>query len=133
MKKRILSVLALVVLAAMLFSSCAINYADEDMSQYISIEESGYKGITLSEKIDKVIVHDEDLRKQIFVKLRKEIKDAATESGLIEKFDEVFIHTFAIDHAQLRYREQEPQRRGRSYDRLRFERGYAQRDRKEAL
>lgn len=97
MKKRILSVLALVVLAAMLFSSCAINYADEDMALYVSIDESGYKGITLSEKIDKVIIHDEDLRKQVFMKLREKIEDANTESGLIEKFDEVYIHTFAVD------------------------------------
>ena len=97
--RRILAVTALLLLAAMLFSSCGMNYAKADMAKYVSIEETGYKGITLPSKIDKTVVRDETLRQAVLESLRTKLTEGNTidTKGEINKYDEVYLHTFAVD------------------------------------
>ncbi len=93
---RILSVAALLLVMAMLFTSCAVNFAKANMADYVSIADSGYNGLKVT--VDKNVYTDEVVRQKVLDSLRtvKEgFKDK--EAGNVERYDEVFFYTWAVD------------------------------------
>ncbi len=102
MKRKLISVMALLLMMAMLFTSCAVNYAKADMSKYVSLADAGFNGLTLS--IEKQVYSEDAVLKRIYETLRTEKeyenkadKDKAGVSGVIAKYDEVSFYTWAVD------------------------------------
>lgn len=65
MKKttKILSAVALLLAALMLFSACSISYRTADTADYIQIAENAYRAVTLA--IDKMVVDADDVKQFI--------------------------------------------------------------------
>ncbi len=104
MKRKLISVMALLLMMAMLFTSCAVNYAKADLSKYLTLAESGYSGLKLS--VEKQVYTEEAVLKRVFETLRTAVKyegdvgtnvDEAHTSGIIQKYDEVSFYTYALD------------------------------------
>ena len=62
--RKTLSLVALLLAAVTLLSSCGINYRKTDVSKYVTIGETGYKGVTL--EVNKTIISDRDIDKELF-------------------------------------------------------------------
>lgn len=93
---RFLSVMALLMVMAMLFTSCAVNFAKANMADYVSIADSGYNGVKVT--VDKNVFTDEVVRQKVLDSLRT-VKEGTkgSVSGPVEKYDEVFFYTWAVD------------------------------------
>lgn len=106
--KRLLSVLALLLAALMLFSSCAISYKNVDPAKYVQFKEGfDFKNFTMSGKINKMVVTDEDVTKQVnqlLFALREAVKKSdgtadVNQPGAYNKYDILTIRTILYDNA----------------------------------
>lgn len=88
--RKTLSLVALLLVAVTLLSSCGVNYRKTDVSKYVTIGEAGYTGVTL--ETNKTIVTDRDMEEAIFSlryenRTAKDKKDAPYFSGTIAQYD----------------------------------------------
>lgn len=108
MKKtnRIISIVALLLAALMLFSSCAISYKGADPSEYVQLAAGfDFKNFKLDTTIDKMVVKDEDVTAHInmlLFELREAVKNGKGEEdvnqpGPFNKYDTLSIRTILYD------------------------------------
>ena len=101
--KRLISAMALLLAALMLFSSCAVAYRDVDAAEYVSLTEGfDYANITLGSDVvlDKMIVKDSDVTAHINNLLyaeREAVKDGINLAGKFNKYDMLTVRTFIYD------------------------------------
>lgn len=101
--KRLLSAMALLLAALMLFSSCAITYRDANAAEYVKLTEGfDFANITLGSDVvlDKMIVKDGDVvahvNNLLYVK-REAVKDGVNKAGRFEKYDMLTVRTYIYD------------------------------------
>ena len=97
-KTRLISALALLLSALMLFSACSVNYRTADYTDYLSLTEAGYKNLKL--EIAKMKVEDEDVWKHIngLRYEHKKAKDPATDvAAPLAKYDVLELRYFLCD------------------------------------
>ena len=101
--KRLISAMALLLAALMLFSSCAVAYRDVDAAEYVSLTEGfDYANIVLGSDVvlDKMIVKDSDVTAHINNLLyaeREAVKDGVNLAGKFNKYDMLTVRTFIYD------------------------------------
>ena len=101
MKKtaKLISAVALLLAAMMLFSACAITYSEVVASDYVQIAEDGYKKITLS--IDKMLVKDQDvtdyINKMLYEDHKTEVENGKNQPGVFAKNDVVTYRVYVYD------------------------------------
>ena len=98
---KILSLVALLLVAVTLLSSCGINYRKTDVSKYVTIGETGYKGVTL--EVNKTIISDRDIDKELFAlqynnrTVVDEKKDASINKSKIKQYDTLALRLAIYD------------------------------------
>ncbi len=106
--KRLLSLLALLMAALMLFSSCAISYKKADPGEYVRLAEGfDFKNFKLDAKVDKMVVTDADVTEHInrlLFELKEPVKDGGgkplvNQPGAYNKYDILTIRTILYDNA----------------------------------
>ena len=106
--RRLLSVLALLMAALMLFSSCAISYKEVNPGDYVQfVDGFDFKSFKLAAetKIEQMIVKDEDVEAHInklLFALREEVKNSegkphVNQPGPFNKYDTLSIRTVIYD------------------------------------
>ena len=103
MKKttKILSAVALLLAALMLFSSCAITYRKADTSKYIQLTDGfDFRSFKLPSQIDKMVVTDTDveeyINKELFA-LREKADENVNLPDEYRDFDILTIRTVLYD------------------------------------
>ena len=92
--KKLFSVVALLLIAAMLLSSCSVNLAKQDMSAYINVADGIHTNIKVT--VDRTNLYKETVRNAIYEALRGSEKTVLTE-GEIKKYDTVQLYTIAFN------------------------------------
>lgn len=99
--KRLASVLALLLAALMLFSSCAISYKEADPTEYVQLVNGfDFRNFKLDAEIEKMVVKDEDvathINKLLFA-LREKSETAVNQPGAFDLYDTLSIRTLVYD------------------------------------
>ena len=94
--KKLISVIALVLVMATLLTSCGVNLAKADMSDYVSLAEGAHTSIKVT--IDRTNLYKETVRQAIYEALRGEAGENKTgESDTFAKYDTVQLHTILFN------------------------------------
>lgn len=101
--RRLLSVLALLMAALMLFSSCAISYKKVNPGDYVQfVDGFDFKNFKLSTEttIDRMIVKNEDVAahvNKLLFALREKGEGAVNQPGAFNQYDTLSIRTVVYD------------------------------------
>lgn len=96
-----ITLVALLLLSAVLLSSCAFSFLKADMTKYIRIDESDYIGLTPT--VDRAIINkDTDKVNDVWNKIlalrtAKAEKGETLQSGAVSEFDQVGVYIWNID------------------------------------
>lgn len=101
MKKtgKLISAVALLLAAMMLFSACAITYKEVNTAEYVQIAEAGYKNIAIN--VDKMVVEAQDvtdyINKLIYDGYKTEVANGKNQPGQFAEHDVVAYRVFVYD------------------------------------
>lgn len=104
-KTRLISAVALLLAALMLFSACSINYRTVDASKYVHLSEEAYKNLKIT--LDRPVVDADDVTEYINKMLYNDYKVAKGEAegggkdqpGAFAKYDVLTYRLFLYDNA----------------------------------
>ena len=89
--KKLISVMALLLVLATLLSSCGVNLAKANMADYVSLADGTHTSVKLT--VDRTNVYKESVRQAIYEALRGKAGTDKTGDETFEKFDTVQLHT----------------------------------------
>ncbi|MBO5653118.1 MAG: hypothetical protein J6S44_02785, partial [Clostridia bacterium] len=94
---KILSLVALMLVAVTLLSSCGVNYRTANVADYVSIGETGYKGLAIS--VNKTIISDRDVAKELFALqyANRTVKTETNDDGVIKQYDTLALRLAIYD------------------------------------
>lgn len=101
MKKtgKLISAVALLLAAMMLFSACAITYSEVDTSEYVQIAKNDYENVVLT--IDKMFVEEQDvtdyINKLIYDGYSTEVANSKNQPGAFAAHDVITYRVFVYD------------------------------------
>ena len=96
--RRTLSLVALLLVAVTLLSSCGINFRKTDVSKYVTIGDTGFKGISL--EVNRTKIQAPDIDKELFLlqySNRTAKKDVDSFSGKINQYDTLALRLAIYD------------------------------------
>ena len=89
--KKLISTLALLLVFATLLTSCGVNLAKADMSEYVSLADGVHTSVKV--EIDRTNLYKETVRSAIYEALRGKAGENKTGDEAFSKYDSVALHT----------------------------------------